>query len=280
MDDALEPVSAEPSEEEVLSEDLFGKILYDEGVCSKREAARLIGSPWGSFCRAYIALSLGRLPHQPGRPTVLLPELLAYATRKIREWNLAKVPVTIPLLRGELRAWWRAHKLPAEATDVPPFDTKTIKSLSKKIGASMAHARKVEKGLAELLEPEHIECVVFPAHTSHLVQPLDRSVFGAYKEHFKKMYRTHDINWETVDEKILAENRIKLLVFFHAALQVGTTIVTVQDGWNYAGLSPFNRAAPMSNECVLAKSLPPPQLLTLPRSESTVIYKVLFPVPV
>jgi hypothetical protein len=103
--------------------------------------------------------------------------------------------------------------------------------------------------------------LTIPAHTSHIIQPLDNGVNGSFKQHISlhRVYNTLD------SEK---EKRICFLSVLHDAIDSCLSNKVVKHSWKQVGLNPFNPYG-------VLRSLPtsPPLFLNLNNEKSNQIHK-------
>nr|XP_022314252.1 uncharacterized protein LOC111118860 [Crassostrea virginica] len=97
------------------------------------------------------------------------------------------------------------------------------------------HSSHETLGLLELAIQENIHIICLPPHTSHMLQPLDRSVFGPF-----------NTAYNTACSEFLSEspyhivNKGSFLHLFHKAFDNGITRENVVNGFKACGIVPFN----------------------------------------
>ena len=87
---------------------------------------------------------------------------------------------------------------------------------------------------------------VLPAHTSHLLQPLDLAVFGAFKTALSK-------GDSGLRQLTLQERRSSLMRKAIRSLHVALSVEVVLRSWKLSGLWPFEPSIPLQHPCVLLK---------------------------
>jgi DDE superfamily endonuclease/Tc5 transposase DNA-binding domain/helix-turn-helix, Psq domain len=92
--------------------------------------------------------------------------------------------------------------------------------------------------------------VFLPAHTSHILQPLDLACFSPVKRLYKDLLRQAAY----IDESIPIKRR-KFIVLYAQARQERLTERTIRSGWKAAGLIPFDTSKGLHNRFVIQ----PPQ---------------------
>jgi hypothetical protein len=91
-----------------------------------------------------------------------------------------------------------------------------------------------------LWEAHKIICLVIPAHSSAVTQPLDLAINGEFKHHLKERF-------QSVKEEDSQERRNRLLQIVDLVLSRVTNKDTALTGWRRTGLWPFNPEAPLKS---------------------------------
>jgi 4-hydroxybenzoate polyprenyltransferase len=91
-----------------------------------------------------------------------------------------------------------------------------------------------------------IYIVFLPAHTSHVLQPLDVAVFRPLKRAFQK--QLHSLNAHD-SSTVMAKRRF--LYCYHKAREEALTASNICSGWRATGLWPVNRARGLSSNHIL-----------------------------
>jgi DDE superfamily endonuclease len=84
-------------------------------------------------------------------------------------------------------------------------------------------------------EINNIKLIYLLAHSSHVLQPLDLSVFSLIKSHNRKEIDRIAMYNDTGPMK-----KIRFIEFYDKARQFALTVRNIQSGWRGAGLVPFN----------------------------------------
>jgi hypothetical protein len=136
-----------------------------------------------------------------------------------------------------------------------------------KVKAKGAHRILILDGHGSHLTPDFIEycrdnkiiLLCLPPHTSHMLQPLDVSVFSPLKHWFKRecenRLRMGDIRVSKSD----------FLDIYHKTRPQALTEKNVRSGYRKSGLIPFNPAAVLS-QLPLAAPTPPRPIIPVPQS--------------
>ena len=92
----------------------------------------------------------------------------------------------------------------------------------------------------------NIIVLVLPAHTSHLLQPLDLAVFGVFKAALSK-------GDSSLGQLTLSERRSSLMRKAIRSLHAALSIEVVLRSWKLSGLWLFEPSIPLQHPCVLLK---------------------------
>jgi len=98
-----------------------------------------------------------------------------------------------------------------------------------------------------------------PAHTSHVLQPLDLSVFGVVKAIYRR-----EVGNAALEDDTTPYGKEKFLSCYKIARETALAPRTVRNGWQATGLWPVNSAKPLMSPLLLenrnkALSTPQPQ---------------------
>ncbi len=134
-----------------------------------------------------------------------------------------------------------------------------------------SHASRLDEAAHLLLEANGVVCVSIPAHTSHILQPLDNGV----NNHFKHCLR----NWAflkyiTMDAG-LAEYRSSLLVCVKSAYLDACNFLRVRSAWATCGLWPWNPRVLLRNPSKVTPSTAVPRLPEKPTALQNISGKVV-----
>jgi hypothetical protein len=92
----------------------------------------------------------------------------------------------------------------------------------------------------------NIYLLFLPAHSSHVLQPLDISIFSP----LKNAYRQHLHSLTTTNDSTLAM-KILFLESYSKAREAALSDKNIRGGWKGSGLWPVNLAKPLMNPMVL-----------------------------
>ncbi len=113
------------------------------------------------------------------------------------------------------------------------------------------HGSRDNPDIEKLLKQHDIDMLVIPAHSSHILQPLDLTVTGIFKHELGKLFRPN------FDES-LESQRIRLLRAADLALYSAFRSDHVRNGFSRAGIHPFNIAAPLTSPCLVDAAVEKP----------------------
>jgi hypothetical protein len=108
----------------------------------------------------------------------------------------------------------------------------------------------------------NVYLLFLPAHTSHVLQPLDLGCFSSLKAAYRRQVGEH---MALTDETRVGKARF--LKFYANARQIGLSKANIQSGWRATGLYPRNVNKPLRSRWVVvpkAKILPPPSNSNIP----------------
>lgn len=100
------------------------------------------------------------------------------------------------------------------------------------------HGSHETLGLLELAKQEEIIILALPPHTTHYLQPLDRSVFGP----FNKAYNKACSNFLSLAPCNIV-NKWTFPQMFTSAWEAGLTVQNITSGFRACGIYPYNPAA-------------------------------------
>lgn len=128
------------------------------------------------------------------------------------------------------------------------------------------HKSRANSEAIEVLHAHNIHVIVFPAHTTHILQPFDVSVAAPFKAYLKKFNETIP---QTLRNKTqgYSPSQCKRYYLVHALLdayQASTTSRNIQSGFEKCGLFPLDKQKPLSNP-LLRRSSPNEPPLPEPR---------------
>lgn len=96
------------------------------------------------------------------------------------------------------------------------------------------HSSHVSSEFIIYAKSKKIECFCLPAHTTHLLQPLDVGVFSllasSYKKHLESLTRFSTYNID----------KVNFLTIVQKARKEAILIKNIQSAWRATGLIPFN----------------------------------------
>ncbi len=104
-----------------------------------------------------------------------------------------------------------------------------------------------------------IYLLFLPAHTSHVLQPLDLSVFGPLKSYYRAEITAISYLSETTPI-----GKVAFIKAYKKARAKGITIKNLAAGWKASGLWPINPAKPLMSRLLVKPLNSPPKVITTP----------------
>ena len=114
-----------------------------------------------------------------------------------------------------------------------------------------SHSSRADPETLKLLKENHITFITFPAHCTHILQPLDVGIFGNFKKHFKKEKRKMaKLNIQFPSNMVPSKKSLQRVVVVLAcitALHLCTDILTISRAFSLTGLHPRDLSAALKN---------------------------------
>ena len=122
------------------------------------------------------------------------------------------------------------------------------------------HKSRVNYFVARLFESFMIDVLVFPGHTSHLLQAFDVAVASPLKSAYKKWLLLYNLNLDNLSSKGISkmktrEIRIMMIKCLLNALSESATLGNIQSGFQASGIFPLNPEVPLSSRYAMDDSL-------------------------
>jgi 4-hydroxybenzoate polyprenyltransferase len=117
----------------------------------------------------------------------------------------------------------------------------------------------------------NVHMLFLPAHTSHVLQPLDLGCFSSLKTAYRRLLGEHSALTDTT--KV---GKANFLEFYAKAREIGLREENIRSGWKATGLYPKNMAKPLNSRWVVVRKRPatPPPVIsdisTLKRSSDII----------
>lgn len=111
------------------------------------------------------------------------------------------------------------------------------------------HSSRENSSAMKFLLENKIHCVLFPPHTSHVLQPLDCGVFGSFKQRYTHNKRSHL-------PRSLTEARHQVLKDARRALDEACSTVQIMESFETSGIYPWSPEKVVGRKNVI-HSLPP-----------------------
>jgi len=104
-----------------------------------------------------------------------------------------------------------------------------------------SHSSRANDRAMEQLKNNNIDFLTFPAHCTHILQPLDVGIFGPFKKYLKKEKRRiaqMNFDWGNKTPTKKSQKRLILVMASVTSLHKATDILTVSKAFSYSGLHP------------------------------------------
>ena len=101
------------------------------------------------------------------------------------------------------------------------------------------HGSHISLNVIDTARENNIILYCLPPHTTHILQPLDVSVYKPLKNHFSSITNFIILASVTLNEKVLL-NKKNIHVVFREAFDKTMIITTIKSGFRVCGISPFN----------------------------------------
>ena len=101
-----------------------------------------------------------------------------------------------------------------------------------------------------------IHLLYLPAHTSHLLQPLDLAPFSVIKSKYR-----HQIQELSLIDDAAPVKKERFISSYHQARIHGLSDRVIRAGWRATGLVPYNLDIVLSSSQISARPITPPQAI-------------------
>lgn len=105
------------------------------------------------------------------------------------------------------------------------------------------HSSRDNEATTALLERANVDCLVIPAHSSTILQPLDLTVNGVFKTTLAE-------HWKPIQGEEKDTRRVRLLAVAALALEAAMSTLHVTAGFARAGIYPFNKQVPLNSDLI------------------------------
>src|SRR5436305_14704477 len=97
----------------------------------------------------------------------------------------------------------------------------------------------------------NVHLLFLPAHTSHVLQPLDLGCFSSLKTAYRRLVSEYTALTDTT--KV---GKANFLEFYAKAREIGLREENIRSGWKATGLYPKNVAKPLASRWVIVPTQP------------------------
>ncbi len=122
-----------------------------------------------------------------------------------------------------------------------------------------SHSSRESSETLEYLKQNHVVMMTYPSHCSHLLQPLDVSVFGPFKKYFKiwrRKFYISGITWN--DDEVPSKKsiqRAQIILAAVNALHQAMVFTNISNGFQKTGLYPRDPTQCLSNQRIVEDSM-------------------------
>jgi hypothetical protein len=117
-----------------------------------------------------------------------------------------------------------------------------------------AHSSHVDIEFLWLCKQNKIELLFLPAHSTHLLQPLDLSVFSVTKTKYRNQIR----DLASLDDAAPIKKE-RFITYYYKAREESFSQKVIRAGWRAAGLVPYDPSKVIESSQILNRiSTPPP----------------------
>ena len=108
------------------------------------------------------------------------------------------------------------------------------------------HRSRANYFIARVFDIYSIDILVFPGHTSHLLQPFDVSIASPLKTAYQKRLARYNLNIN--GRKGMKEIRLMMIKCILDAINEAASSTNIQSGFRASGLCPLNKEVPLSSK--------------------------------
>src|SRR5690606_4462397 len=115
-----------------------------------------------------------------------------------------------------------------------------------------SHESREKFDTLELLKKNNIKVITFPSHTTHIVQPIDRSIAFPFKQELTRLFRKYqNLSISFSDSSDLTKTEktrfLQSLAIIDAAKRA-CTFINIQNGFRICGLYPPSKETLLNNQ--------------------------------
>ena len=122
------------------------------------------------------------------------------------------------------------------------------------------HKSRINFFIAMVFDLYKIDILIFPGHTSHLLQAFDVAIASPLKTAYKEFFLLHDLDLEQLiqtlrPKKKLKEVRIMMIKCLNNALSGSATLSNIESGFKASGICPLDMNVPMKSKYAMDNSM-------------------------
>ena len=114
--------------------------------------------------------------------------------------------------------------------------------------------------IARVFDSFNIDVLIFPGHTSHLLQAFDVAIASPLKSAYKRWLLLYDLDLNNLfvalnPKKEMGEIRIMMISCLNNAISDSATLGNIQSGFRASGIHPLNKDAPLQSRFAMDNSM-------------------------
>ena len=122
------------------------------------------------------------------------------------------------------------------------------------------HKSRVNYFIAKLFDMNGIDILVFPGHTSHVLQPFDVGAASSLKSEYRRLVLVYTKKYGEKMEKYLnrmtaQDVRIMMIQCMLDAISTAASIKNIQAGFRQSGINPLNPSIPLASKFAIDQKL-------------------------
>ena len=122
------------------------------------------------------------------------------------------------------------------------------------------HKSRINFFIAKVFEAFKIDILIFPGHTSHILQAFDVSIASPLKTAYKEFFLLYDLDMDKIIEvlrpkKKLKEIRIMMIKCLNYALSKSANLSNIHSGFKASGIYPLDMNVPLQSRYAMDNSM-------------------------
>ena len=122
------------------------------------------------------------------------------------------------------------------------------------------HKSRNNSFIAMVFDIFKIDILIFPGHTSHILQAFDVSIASPLKTAYKEYFLLYDLDLDKIiqtlrPKKKIKEIRIMMIKCLNLALSQSANLSNIQSGFKASGICPLDKNVPLSSKYAMNNSM-------------------------